>query len=105
MAQITSPRAKLLALGGAILAALMSGDVSGYAPDLASIMRDAPIVVVVLLYVELRLLPWALPMRRYAQRELGQLVDDADAPIDLIDEATPRPAIHVKSGPVGVVKP
>lgn len=104
MAQLNTTKAKLVALAGAAVAALMSGDVSGYSPDLAAIMRDSPIVLGIVLYVELRILPWMSPLRRYAQRELGELpAFTADAPEDLI-ETSPVPRITNASRASGPVK-
>jgi hypothetical protein len=91
---------RIALLVAATVGALVGQD-AGFAPEVAAIVEASPVAVLLVLWAEVRLLPFLAPMRAYAER-IRALT--APEPVQAVPvEVTKRERV-AKSGPVGVVR-
>jgi hypothetical protein len=90
-ATATSTKTKIGAIAAAITAAIVGGDADVTA-NVAELLHNAPYLLGVLLYVELRFMPWCLPIREAAEKYNGPkkapIIAEAERELELEAERT-----------------
>jgi hypothetical protein len=91
-------------LGGllALFGSAFGANEAGVMPDLAELERLGVLgSLLLVVYVEVRFMKWAAPIRQYAVSKVGE---PAAEPEEAEDDATPHPVKIARTGPTHVIK-